>query len=133
MDLSKLNTRERSEQGAVLTIVDPKTRTPFLGYNDKPVTITLKGADCRAFKEMQYRQSDKAFKGGRLKMSSAELAESSIQTLAKMTISWEGVSVNGEELPCTEANAAMVYREYEVVRAQVDEFVNDIENYLGND
>lgn len=133
MDLSRLNTRERSEEGAVLTIVDPKTHAPFLGHEDVPVTITLKGADCRAFKEMQYRQSDKAFKGGRLKMSSAQLAESAIQTLAKMTIAWTGLSINGELLPCTEANAAMVYREYEVIRQQVDEFVNDIENFLGND
>ena len=133
MDLTKLSTRDRSEEGAVLTIVDPKTHLPFLGYNDKPVRITLKGADCRAFKEMQYRQSDKAFKNGRLKMSSAQLAESSIQTLAKMTVAWESVSIDGQELPCNEANAAMVYREYEVVRAQVDEFVNDIENYLGNE
>lgn len=132
MDLSQLNTRDRSEEGAVLHLMDPKSHTPFLGHNDTPVTITLKGADCRAFKEMQYRQSDKAFKGGRLKMSSAQLAESAIQTLAKMTIAWEGISINGELLPCTEANATMIYRDYELVRAQVDEFVNDIENYLGN-
>ena len=132
MDLSQLGTREKSEEGAVLEIMDPKTHTPFLGYNDIPVTITLKGADCREFKAMQYRQSDKFFRNGKMKMSAAQLADAAIKTLAKMTIAWTGVSVNGEELPCTEANAEMIYREYETVRQQVDEFVNDLENFLGN-
>lgn len=133
MDLTELNTRDRSEEGAVMPLMHPKKHIQVLGYNDVPVTITLKGADCRVFKQMQYRQQEKAFKNGRLKMSGEQLAESAIQTLAKMTVAWEGVSVNNELLPCTEANAAMIYREYDWIREQVDAFVNDIENYLGND
>ena len=133
MDLTQLNTQDRSEEGAVLNLIHPTTHQPLLGYQDQPMTIMLKGVESKAFKEMQYRQSDKAFKGGKLKMSSAQLAESSLQALGKLTVSWTGFSLNNEPLPCTEANAVMVYRDYPVIRNQVDEFINDIENYLGNE
>ena len=52
--------------------------------------------------------------------------------LVKQTVAWQGVALGDDLLECTEANVRRVYTEFPWIRQQVDTFVNDISNYLGN-
>ena len=66
-------------------------------------------------------------------------SEGGALVLAKCTLGWEGSAKPGclaldedEFLECTEENALRVYTDFAWIREQVDAFMNDRANFLGN-
>jgi len=128
MDLSKYDPKEVSEKGCTMEVRHPVTLVPL-----PKVTITLAGEDSKRFRQMQQRLANKMLDGrGRVKLSAEQTWENSISMLARCTLSWTGIEWEGKSLPCNESNAAMVYRELDWLREQVDSFVNDRANFMGN-
>ena len=62
--------------------------------------------------------------------TSEEFEAETIDILAKCTLSWEKVVLEGKELPCTYENAKTVYTNFIWLREQVDAFINDRANFL---
>lgn len=131
MDLLTLKA-DKAETGAVLQLKHPASEEPIEG-----VTITLLGQDSKKYRAIQRRRSqatlDRVAKGKKARNWDAEEIErNALDDLVEMTVSWTGVNLGGEELPCNVANARRVYTELPWVREQAQEFVADRGNFLGN-
>lgn len=127
MDLATLRTD--SEDGAELVILHPKTREPIM-TDGKPLTIRLASITSKQYLEREAEIIEK--RRGLKKVTSEYLREEAAETLAKVTLSWQGVEFNGEELPCTIANAKKIYMVpgLKWLREQVDLFVADEANFI---
>ncbi len=127
-DLSNLDTGAAAEMGAVLEVLHPIDNTP-LGLK-----ITLAGADSDIYRQFVNKTGNKRMqrmKPGQFRPPSAEeQEESGLSLLAACTLSWEGVVVDGQELPCSKDNAKTLYRRFPWIREQVDQFIGDRANFL---
>ena len=127
-DLSKLDTSGAAETGAVLEVLHPTENTP-LG-----IKITLAGADSDVYRKMVNKSVNKRLQrikpGQTIPFTAEEQEESGLNLLAVCTLSWEGVVVEGEALPCTKENAKMVYQRFPWIKEQVDQFIGDRANFL---
>ena len=59
-----------------------------------------------------------------------KLAEDSIDDLVKLTVSWEGFTLDSKKLDCTPENVRKVYNEWSWIKEQVSEFVADRANFF---
>lgn len=144
MDLSKLNTVEGANQGFELRLCDPATN------DDLDIYITVLGRDSDEYRTLSNTQQQKriskmsrsgTFKAGAV--STQEFERDALELLAAVTKSWRQVvkegdqskelttlTVNGEELVFSKANAMRLYKEYPWVKEQVDAAVVDRANFL---
>lgn len=142
MDLKDLDTVAGSSKGFELQLFHPGTQA------DLGMFITVLGRDSEEFKkvsaEHNRRRVAKAQKSGaaRLTLSLEEVEAESVDLLVACTKSWrqqdkdtpEGkatLTLQGEELECTRANAEKLYKKYPWIREQVDQAVVDRANFLG--
>lgn len=127
-DLSKLDTSEAAEMGAVLDVLHP-TENTTLG-----IKITLAGADSDIYRKTVNKSVNKRVQrmkpGQSMPFTAEEQEESGISLLAACTLAWEGVLVDGQELPCSKDNAKALYRRFPWIREQVDTFIGDRANFL---
>ena len=127
-DLTNLDTSDAAEKGAVLEVLHPSDNTP-LG-----IKITLAGADSDVYRQTVNKAVNKRVQrlrpGQSLPFTAEEQEESGLNLLATCTLAWEGVVVEGEELPCTKENVKMVYKRFPWIREQVDQFIGDRANFL---
>lgn len=125
IDIGNFDSRTAAEEGSVLTVTHP------VNGKDTDMKITLLGMDSDTAKSFQHENSNKRFKKGQ-KMTSEEVDEAALKLLALLTRGWENVTLKGEPLPCNPHNARLIYGAYPWLKEQVDTFVNDRSNYLGN-
>lgn len=136
MDLSSLSTKQLSEEGAVLTVLDPRTDEPLVNSDGSSVTLTLSGMDGARYREHQRKIQNRRLKnlgrGGKAKLDldAEELEKESLELLAACTLGWEGIEWKGAPLPFTQANAEMLYTELSWLRVQVDQFIGDRQNFF---
>lgn len=134
MDLSKLDTVKAADEGADLEllfddkpILDEKTGQPW--------TIRLLGADSKEFMKISHKLQEKRlqrrFKGGKQKFSLEELDADSMELLVACTKGWKHLQLDGAPVVFNDANVKMVYTRFPWIREQVDTFVNDRSNFLG--
>lgn len=127
-DLSKLDTSEAAETGAVLEVLHP-TENTSLG-----IKITLAGADSDIYRKTVNKNVNKRVQrmkpGQSIPFTAEEQEESGLNLLAICTLAWEGVVVDGQELPCDKENAKAIYRRFPWIREQVDTFIGDRANFL---
>lgn len=133
IDLGSLDLTAASNKGFELELAHPVSRKP-LG-----VFITVLGKDSSAFRDHtrekvneRLRRNFEAQRKGKdqpiptIDQSEKEAAE----LLAAVTVSWRNVTVNGEALECTSANAKRLYLDHHWIREQVDEAVADLGNFM---
>ena len=127
-DLTNLDTSETAETGAVLEVLHPTENTP-LG-----IKITLAGADSDLYRKTVNKNINKRVQrikpGQSMPFTAEEQEESGLNLLATCTLAWEGVVVDGAEIPCNKENAKELYRRFPWIREQVDVFVGDRANFL---
>ena len=141
MGLASLNTAHVANTGAPMIVLHFSDRTPLIGDDGHPVSITLLGKDSDIFiaseREAQNANVDNMAKGA--KWSAAERAHRFAVTLAKCTVGWHNVPqgwIDGteDEAPavCNYDNALKLYTNpgYAWVREQADAFVGDRGNFL---
>lgn len=119
-----------ADDGATLNIVHPETEEVIEGMK-----ITLLGQDSKVYRKIQLAKQQAALnrisKGKKAVDFDAEkLAEDSIDDLVKLTVSWEGFTLDSKKLDCTPENVRKVYGEWSWIKEQVSEFVADRANFF---
>jgi len=138
MDLSQFDTALKGEVGATMTVLSPADDSPLIDETTgEPVTITLLGADSPTYQSTMHRvaKSGREIRlGGRgsVQIDSQQVAANKIALLAACTKSWCGIVFEGQALACNEANAKRLYIALPWLREQVDAFVQDRSNFLGD-
>jgi len=137
MDLSQFNTQEKSEKGAKLHLAGPDGTLLYDEESKEPVTITLMGADSNLFTSARHQMLTKRLKKqlgrrNQLHLTAEEMDNETLDILVKCTLSWEHIVVSAARPPCTAENVRNLYRTYPWIREQVDEFIGDRSNFLGN-
>ena len=133
-DLKIFDTNTPAENGADLHLKHPLTGEAVYAddKNKKPVTIKLKGTDSDEYKKIIQR----AVRDRQAKKQSSdnpgfdEMKQAAAETYAKMTISWQNISVNGEDLECNYENAVKLYLGYAEITKQVGDFMADRRNFI---
>lgn len=130
MDLSKLDLEAAADQGATLQLRHPVTEEVLTQDDGTPITITVLGSESKKF-QRAMDAFERSRSGRKQKpMARAERQRAAAAMLAEVTVGWQGIIWDGEELPCTKENAKMLYFERPFIREQVDEFVGDMGNFL---
>lgn len=132
MDFANLDTSDLANAGAVLHVRAPDG-APLHQENGEPVTITLLGADSDALIKIDRQTTNEHLRGmtnGQVTVT-AEIAEAKLLTrLAKATVAWSGVVVDGKAVECNEANARALYARFRFLRAQADAFIADRAHFM---
>ncbi|MBY0431697.1 MAG: hypothetical protein K2Q10_10905 [Rhodospirillales bacterium] len=132
-DLATLDCSRTAERGAVMTLAHPVNRQPLADGEGKPITITLAGQDSDVYRRAQRAITDKRLAlRGRARLSAEDLEAEAVETLARCTLGWSGIVLDGKPLECGPASARALYQRLPWVREQADEFIGDRGNYLGN-
>lgn len=129
------NVKKAADLGAKMEVKDPTTDQPMLKDDgETPITITLAGVESDKWKKARSTVGNKYLKtAGPNRPPGAKTIEESIADdafqLAAVTLAWDGVIVEGQELECNQANAARIYAKYDWLRNQVSEFVGNRANF----
>ena len=136
---------------ATLELTHPGTGTRILidaptGEIDKetgkvklvPITIQLVRSDSKEATEHTHQQTNRRLKAmgrkGKLKITADEIADDALSLLIFCTRGWCGIVLDNKELACNAGNARRLYSDerFSWLRSQVDEFIGDEANFLGN-
>lgn len=113
-----MNTTELSEKGITVPVLRLDTGEPLVNGSE-PVTITIKGPDSKAYRDAARAVQQKRVKtiaaGGEFDDEQAE-----IELLAAITIAWTGMHDGKQAAPCNAENAALLYKQFPVVKDQVN-------------
>lgn len=136
MDLSSLSTKQLSEEGAVMTVTDPRTGDPLIDTDGTSVTITLSGVDGQKYRDFQRKLQNRRLKQiGRgpkpkLEFDAGEMEKEGLELLANCTMGWSGIEWKGQVLPFSVENAILIYSELPWLKDQVDVFIGDRQNFF---
>ena len=131
-DLATLDTGDTAEEGSILELRNPSTGELLLDQG-QPVTIRLAGEDSPQYRKAQHAAQNRRLQRGNLaKLKAEELESDTLEIYAACTLGWRGLALDGEELPCTKANALMLYRRpgMKWLADQVADFIRDRANFL---
>lgn len=64
------------------------------------------------------------------KTTAEKLSSDAIELLANVTVGWDNIKINGEDLPFSLENARKLYEDYAFIKEQVDEFIGDRRNFI---
>ena len=127
-DLATLDTNKASEEGVWCDIEHPSTGE-LTG-----IRIKTLGMDSKAYQNQTRKVQDKNLKKGFRGMKNLKtevLDNNKIELICSCTIEWENVELGGVVLECNSENKRMVYKTYRWIFDQVDEFIGDRGNFLG--
>ncbi|CAB5187098.1 hypothetical protein UFOVP166_3 [uncultured Caudovirales phage] len=124
MDLNKLKP-VMADEGAIMQVRHPETEDAIEG-----MTITLLGQDSGVYKKILLAKQQAALsrisKGKKaVDLDATKLGEDGIDDLVKLTVGWEGFTLDGKKLDATPENVRMVYSDWNWLREQAQEFVAD--------
>ena len=128
IDLAKLDTNKASEDGVWCDIENPSTGEAT------GIRIKVLGMDSKEYQAQTRKVQDKNLKKGfrgMKNLKSETLDNNKIDLICVCTKEWENVQFNGEVLPCDMENKRWLYKTYRWIFDQVDEFVGDRGNFLG--
>lgn len=128
MDLSTIDTAEMANAGAPMHLHGPNGAPLFTDEGD-PITITLLGDDSDALTKLDRQTTNQHLRGGNT--VTAELAEAKhLNRLARATVAWSGITVDGKALDFSEEAARELYRRFKWIRGQAAVFISDRANFL---
>lgn len=140
--LRDFNSRQGADEGAVMTVMHPTDGEPFLKDAANPeggaITVTLLGQDSKVYSDIVHKQQTKRLgksisaRSMKKVADAAALERDRMVVLVACTMSWDGIEDDdGKPLPCTDANKKKLYTECAWLRDQVDEFITERSNFLG--
>jgi predicted glycosyl hydrolase (DUF1957 family) len=136
MDLGNLDFSKQAEEGAWLHLEHPTTGDP-LETEGSPVRVLLLGRDSAAYRKAAHKAQDARLKAaargaaGARGLTAEVLERESIRVLAACVVDWEGIVVDGEALEYSHAAAVELLERFDWIKQQVDAFVEDRANFLG--
>jgi hypothetical protein len=116
--------------GVFMPVLDPVTDEPVLDAEDNPVGIYLISSDTKKFRSAAYKANDRLNRAKNADATTEDAYEMNTESLARSTVSWNGIQFKGEMLECNYRNAVMLYDSLPWVREQVNAFIQDRGNYL---
>lgn len=122
MELKNLCTTEAHEKGAKLTVLDPVSGDPT------DVKIFLVGGDSPTFRAIVQERNQLRAKDQHAETPDVIDARD-IEMLVKATRGWEGITVDGKELPFTLEKCRELYKFSPSIRGQVDRFIVTRSNF----
>lgn len=129
MDLAKIDTTETANSGVPMELRGPNGAL-VTKPDGSPVTIRLLGKDSDVYVKASHLMTNRILKQRGKVISTAEgLEADNIGLIAKCTVGWDGVTVDGEALPFSEDAARKLYTRFKFVREQVFEFIEDRGNF----
>ena len=126
-DFASRDVTAKADEGAELEVLDPA--------NGKPVGvfITLAGADSSVHRKATAAIANRRAKGGfRRNINLDDLQTESIEVLARCTLGWSGVVLDGNDVPLSKEAAVTLYTRFPWLREQVETFISDRANYLSD-
>lgn len=126
MDLSSI----KSQDTTAVEILHPASGAPV------GITVTVASMDSERARAVEKTQRNariqKLTRGGRRNaaLTADELEKDGLDLLVHCTVSWDGVTENGQALECTPENVRRVYTSYPWLREQVDQAVADRANFF---
>jgi hypothetical protein len=130
MDLKLFDSTELANKGFDVKIVDPRTG------DETEVVVTILGQDSDSYKAAQKKIQVKslaiALKPGSNKEARIVEAsdENAIALLVASTIGWKGLADGGKPYEFNKANAENVYRNFPVIREQVEAAQRERANFM---
>lgn len=112
LDFAQLDTKTAAEIGAEMILENPKTGEPIVLADGSFASITFQGPDSAKVRAFQRRHTDDVIEAARKGKSppSAEANERrTIGELAAITLRWNVPPLDGQTVPCNEANAKRLY------------------------
>jgi hypothetical protein len=137
VDLSKLDTTVAAEEGAELQLRNPIDDSVLRDEKSgDPVVIMVVGTDSKEYMRVTHaiqnrRLGKRLGKGSRPKMTAEELEADALELLVASTKGWKHIVVDGAELAYSEKNVRTLYQRFPWIKEQVDEFIADRTNFLG--
>lgn len=123
--------------GAACNLYDPRTREPLLQDDGPPILIRLLGRDSDVFRkkerEIQARRINRSVKRRNKDLTPDDLEQAekeACELLASVTTGWAGIDLGEGEVDFSEKAAKDLYLDYEWIRTQVDEFVDERSNFF---
>jgi hypothetical protein len=131
-DLDMIDTKTRSEAGTSMP-VKSLDGTPLLNSRGKPVSITVKGPDSADYVRLVRAQIKKrmARSGAPTDEQMAEDEADLIELLVTCTLGWDGMLNRDKQEPVqfTADACRKLYRDFPVIRDQVDSFIANRANF----
>lgn len=131
-DLDMIDTKTRSEAGAAMP-VRGLDGSPLMNSQGKPVEIVVKGPDSADYMRLVRAQIKKrmARSGVPTDEQTAEDEADLIELLVTCTLGWGGVlqKGSGDALPFSADACRKLYRDFPVIRDQVDAFIANRANF----
>lgn len=128
IDLATLDTSKASEEGVWVDIENPATGEAT------GIRIKVLGMDSKAYldhtRKVQDRNLKKGFRGMK-NLKSEVLDNNKIELICACTVEWENIQFNSEVMLCNPENKKWLYKTYRWIFDQVDEFIGDRGNFLG--
>lgn len=128
MDLAQLDLTKSSNEGAWITLRHPATG------EDLSAKIKVIGKDSTKFQQLneEYRRKTlEEMKSNKTMQHRLEEAQkNSDNILVECTVDWQDVMLEGELLPFTPKNVAMVYERFSWIKEQIDVAIADRSNFL---
>lgn len=137
-DIADFDTVAAAEEGSVMEVKNPKTGEVLRHEDGRAFTITYRGKDSAAFRELGRAQSDRRIEQNmrtRMPVKSAVIERDDIELIVAATLKWDIVlGKNGDgtpRLPPSKPNEyRAAYTKYPWLKEQGDEFVGVRANFI---
>lgn len=123
-DLSGLDTEFKAGEGNWCELTHPGTGES-LGCK-----LLLAGADSSVYRKNQNRLGMARAKKPKNIPNLEQLTHDSCELLAKCTLNWENLQMDGEQVPYSFEAAMSVYKRFPWLREQAETYIYDRNNYL---
>lgn len=128
MDLASLDLTKASNDGAWITLKHPATGEELSGR------IKIVGKDSTKFTQLSEEFKRKTLDDMKSNKTMAQRMENAQEQsdaiLVACTLDWDGMMLDGKDLPFTEANVKMVYSRFNWIKEQIDVAIADRANFL---
>ena len=125
MDIRRFDSVTRAEAGVELELIDPVTKSA------SGASLILYGADSSIYKGIEKEIVARNKARGRAP-SPDELAEDSLERIARMTKGWQGLLDGGKEIPFSVEKAREVYRTYPELADRAASFIFNRANFFAS-
>ena len=114
MNLSSIDT-SLCETGVEMVIKD-------IDGNDTDATITLLGSESKVGRKLML-EFMRSIKDGKSEDGDSD------KILSELTIGWKNIEIDGTKIKFSKEKALELYKQYPILKKQVDVFVSNIKNY----
>lgn len=137
MDLSALDVKKAAGNAVVCGFRHPVTDAPLKTDDDKPIGVSVLGADSDRYQELSRsrgnaRLKETMKKGAKANITTESIDADALAILVGVTTEVHNVVIDGKKYANSPADIREMYEKLPWAREQVQAFVEDRANFLGN-